>query len=81
MEADSAELRQRLQTALGVAYTLDRELGGGGMARVFLAEESKLGRRVVVKLPASRPGRGTLGSAIRARGAARRAATRIFETA
>jgi serine/threonine-protein kinase len=50
MEADSAELRQRLQTALGVAYTLDRELGGGGMARVFLAEDSKLGRRVVVKL-------------------------------
>jgi serine/threonine-protein kinase len=50
VEADSAGLRQRLQTALGVAYTLDRELGGGGMARVFLTEDSKLGRRVVVKL-------------------------------
>jgi serine/threonine-protein kinase len=38
---------------LGTAYTLERELGGGGMARVFLATEVALNRRVVVKvLPA-----------------------------
>ena len=43
------ELRDRLQTALGGAYTLERELGGG-MARVFVAEETSLGRKVVVKV-------------------------------
>lgn len=39
-----------LQTKLGSAYTLRRELGGGGMSRVFVAEESALGREVVVKV-------------------------------
>ena len=42
--------RQRLQTALGSAYTNERELGGGGMSRVFLAEETTLGRQVVIKM-------------------------------
>lgn len=46
----SDALRDDLQTALGTSYTLDRELGGGGMSRVFLAEESRLGRKVVVKV-------------------------------
>jgi tetratricopeptide (TPR) repeat protein/tRNA A-37 threonylcarbamoyl transferase component Bud32 len=46
-------LRDQLQQALGEAYTLERELGGGGMSRVFVAEERALGRKVVVKvLPA-----------------------------
>ena len=44
-----AELRDRLQTSLGGAYTLGQELSGG-MARVFVAEETSLGRKVVVKL-------------------------------
>jgi serine/threonine-protein kinase len=44
------ELRDDLQSALGASYTLERELGGGGMSRVFLAEETALGRKVVVKL-------------------------------
>jgi serine/threonine-protein kinase len=39
-----------LQGALGSAYLLDRELGGGGMSRVFLAEETGLGRQVVIKV-------------------------------
>ncbi|MGH7646997.1 MAG: protein kinase domain-containing protein [Gemmatimonadaceae bacterium] len=43
-------LREQLQTSLGSAYTLDRELGGGGMSHVFLAEERRLGRWVVVKV-------------------------------
>ncbi len=43
-------LRDELQHALGTAYTLERELGGGGMSRVFVAEERALGRRVVVKV-------------------------------
>jgi serine/threonine-protein kinase len=45
-----AELHAQLATTLGLAYSLERELGGGGMSRVFLAEETALGRRVVVKL-------------------------------
>ena len=44
------DLRDQLQSTLGSAYTLERELGGGGMSRVFLAEELALGRRVVVKV-------------------------------
>ena len=44
------ELRERLQTTLGDAYTLERELGGGGMSRVFVADEKALGRKVVVKV-------------------------------
>lgn len=44
------DLREQLQTTLSDAYRLERELGGGGMSRVFLAEERALGRRVVVKV-------------------------------
>lgn len=44
------DLRDQLQRALGDAYVLEGELGGGGMSRVFLAEERALARRVVVKL-------------------------------
>jgi len=44
------ELRDRLQAILGAAYRIERELGGGGMSRVFLAEEVRLGRHVVVKV-------------------------------
>lgn len=40
---------ERLRTALGNAYVVERELGGGGMSRVFLAEERALGRKVVIK--------------------------------
>jgi serine/threonine protein kinase len=43
-------LRDQLQTSLGTAYTLERELGGGGMSRVFVAREEALGRAVVVKV-------------------------------
>lgn len=46
----TADLQARLQQCLGTAYTLERELAGGGMSRVFLAVETALGRRVVVKV-------------------------------
>jgi serine/threonine-protein kinase len=39
-----------LQAALGAAYAIERELGGGGMSRVFVADEASLGRKVVVKV-------------------------------
>ena len=48
--SEVTDLHARLQQALGTAYTLERELGGGGMARVFVATEAALGRRVVVKV-------------------------------
>ncbi|MFN2603548.1 MAG: protein kinase [Gemmatimonadaceae bacterium] len=44
------DLRDRLQATLGDVYTVERELGGGGMSRVFLAHETSLGRNVVVKV-------------------------------
>ncbi len=44
------DLTQRLQASLGDAYTIERELGGGGMSRVFLAEETRFKRRVVIKV-------------------------------
>jgi len=43
-------LRESLTTALGAAYTIERELPGGGMSRVFVAREHALGREVVVKV-------------------------------
>ncbi|MEO8194847.1 MAG: protein kinase [Gemmatimonadales bacterium] len=43
-------LLEQLQKSLGTAYTIDRELGGGGMSRVFLATENRLNRKVVVKV-------------------------------
>ncbi len=45
-----ANLFDRLQSALGDTYRLERELGGGGMSRVYLAEEKALNRKVVIKL-------------------------------
>ena len=47
---DAPDLAERLQAALGAAFRIERELTGGGMSRVFVAEETKLGRRVVVKV-------------------------------
>jgi len=56
-----ADLGSRLQAVLGSAYRVERELGGGGMSRVYLAEETGLGRQVVVKVlpPELAPGINT----------------------
>ena len=43
-------LRDDLQAALGNAYTVERELGGGGMSRLFVCEEVAFGRKVAVKV-------------------------------
>src|SRR2546421_13106289 len=42
-------LREQLEASLGSTYSVERELGGGGMSRVFVAEERVLRRKVVVK--------------------------------
>ena len=43
------DFQSRLQATLDT-YTIERELGGGGMSRVFVATERALGRRVVIKV-------------------------------
>ena len=49
-ERDAPDLAAQLQAALGTAFRIERELHGGGMSRVFVAEETRLGRHVVVKV-------------------------------
>ncbi|MEO5825711.1 MAG: serine/threonine-protein kinase, partial [Gemmatimonadales bacterium] len=44
------DLRTQLQDHLGDAFRIERELGGGGMSRVFLAEEARLARKVAIKV-------------------------------
>jgi TolB-like protein len=46
----SDEILERLKTTLGDRYRIERELGRGGMATVFLAEDIKHGRQVAIKV-------------------------------
>lgn len=48
-----SNLSDTLQSVLGDTYQIDRELGGGGMSRVFVATESALGPPAA---PPIRPG-------------------------
>ncbi len=41
---------ERLEAALADRYTIERELGAGGMATVYLAEDLKHHRKVAVKV-------------------------------
>jgi serine/threonine protein kinase/tetratricopeptide (TPR) repeat protein len=43
-------LRDELQRTLGTSFTIERELGGGGMSTVFVARDNALGRSVVIKV-------------------------------
>ena len=43
-------LQQRLESGLGPRYVIERELGQGGMAVVFLARDMRHDRRVAVKV-------------------------------
>jgi TolB-like protein/tRNA A-37 threonylcarbamoyl transferase component Bud32 len=49
-DATGTSLREQLQRTLTRTHTLERELGGGGMSRVFVAEETRLRRKVVIKV-------------------------------
>ena len=44
------DITDRLQAAIGDRYTLDRELGRGGMATVYLARDLKHDRQVAIKV-------------------------------
>jgi serine/threonine-protein kinase len=46
----TADLKDRLQTILAGGYHVERELDGGGMARVFLATDRVLRRKIVIKV-------------------------------
>ena len=41
---------ERLKFTLSDAYEIERELGGGGMSRVFVATETSLKRKIVIKV-------------------------------
>jgi eukaryotic-like serine/threonine-protein kinase len=45
-----SDFREQVQHSLGSSYTIDRELGGGGMSRVYVARDATLRRDVVVKV-------------------------------
>jgi Tol biopolymer transport system component len=45
-----ADLLERLKAALADRYTIDRELGSGGMATVYLARDLKHERQVAIKV-------------------------------
>jgi serine/threonine-protein kinase len=47
---DHASQFDRLKTALADRYRIERELGRGGMATVYLAEDLKLDRQVAIKV-------------------------------
>jgi tetratricopeptide (TPR) repeat protein len=44
-----SDFRDRLDAAIASQYVIERELGGGGMSRTYLATERALNRRVVIK--------------------------------
>ena len=53
VEGEGGELTgqlDRLTTALADRYTIERKLGAGGMATVYLAHDVKHGRKVAIKV-------------------------------
>jgi serine/threonine protein kinase/tetratricopeptide (TPR) repeat protein len=48
--ADDRSLQERLRRAMAARYPIERELGAGGMATVYLAEDLKHRRQVAVKV-------------------------------
>jgi len=55
----TASERDQLQAALGAHYTIERELGRGGMATVYLARDVRHERLVAIKVL-----RSDLGAAV-----------------
>jgi serine/threonine protein kinase len=48
--AEGVELERKLGAHLGSGYAIQSELGGGGMSRTWIAEDTSLNRKVVVKV-------------------------------
>src|SRR5579872_690653 len=47
---EHAQVNDRLVAALADRYTIERELGAGGMATVYLAHDEKHDRKVAIKV-------------------------------
>jgi tetratricopeptide (TPR) repeat protein len=45
-----SDFRAQLEKSISGQYTIDRELGGGGMSRTYVATEKTLNRKVVIKV-------------------------------
>ena len=45
-----SDFRSQLEQSISGQYTIDRELGGGGMSRTYVATEKTLNRKVVIKV-------------------------------
>ncbi|MDQ8153359.1 MAG: protein kinase [Gemmatimonadota bacterium] len=45
-----SDFRARLDASIASQYVIERELGGGGMSRTYVATERALNRRVVIKV-------------------------------
>ena len=58
------QLFSRLQAELGTEYVLEKELGRGGMAIVYLGSDAHLGRKVAVKVLPPELTYGSRGSTI-----------------
>lgn len=58
-------IHDALQQALGAGYRVERELGGGGMSRVFVARDLGLDRDVVVKVLSRESTAGVSGERFR----------------
>ena len=50
LRSGNVTLLEQLSSALKNRYRIERELGGGGMSRVFVAREVGLDREVVIKV-------------------------------
>ena len=55
-----AEPFDRLKAALADRYSIERELGSGGMATVYLAEDCKRDPKLAAKLTRSEPLRSSV---------------------
>jgi tetratricopeptide (TPR) repeat protein/tRNA A-37 threonylcarbamoyl transferase component Bud32/TolB-like protein len=45
-----SDFRSQLEQSIAAQYTIERELGGGGMSRTYVATEKTLNRKVVIKV-------------------------------